>query len=355
MSNIVYLSDYPSSISFGGKEIQMFQYFDFINNNYKNEFNIKLLDFWSLEALQDVDILHLFGHSYWYSTIIPIIKSKFPKIKIVISPTFYKSNELFYTLLSYFSRKFPIPNYFSIIYNVLFFSDIIIINSNAELVQLKRLFPINNNKFQVIYNAIESHFNQFENKNNLNLFLEQFNIEPGYFLSVSFFERRKNTLNLIKAFLNTYHKTKRKLVLIGKNRFDDKIEFTEIDNLIKNNPDKILHVDYLERNSDILKSAYFHSFAHLMPSIIETPGISNLEAAIFGKNLLVGKSKPVEEYFKNYPIYPKSKNFSDIANSILKINSEDPINKELQEFILSNYTIDISISKLVKVYRNLLE
>lgn len=353
--NILYLNDYPLSISFGGKEVQMFQYLDAINKLYNDNCKVQLLDYWSFDAFKDIDILHVFGHSVWYSNTLPILKSKFPHLKIIISPTFYKSSEFLYVTLSYIFQKIPVPNYLSMINKILHFSDAIITNSEAEKVQLHRLFPqINLEKFKTVYNAIESNFNQFNNANNSNLFLTQYKIEPGYFLSVSFFENRKNTLNLIKAYLNTFKQTKKKLVLIGKNRFDNKEKFNEVNDLIARNKEKIIHIDYLERNSDILKSAYLHSFAHLMPSLIETPGISNLEAASFAKNILVGKCKPVEEYFQNFAVYPKSKHYKDIETAILKINSQQSVNLELQNLVLTNYNIENSISKLIEIYKKIL-
>ncbi len=347
MIKVGYLSDFPFFIAFGGKEIQLLSYMERINNgNY--DVKVKLLDLYNMN--EDYDIIHLFGYSNWFYDIVKNIKNNFPNIKIFISPTFYYESENKMYIGSLVSSFCPIPNFF---YYKKFFltnSDLIIVNSNAEKNQLIKLFRISKNKIEVIYNYIESDFFIFENRENIDLFLKKYGFNKDeYFISVAFLDERKNTLRLLKAFLEVYPIVKKKLVLVGKYRFRNNEVKNEVEKLIKNNKDKILHIDYIDRKSDLLKSAYLNCKAHLLPSYLETPGLSTLEAGLFKKPVLVGKCKPVEEYFGNKVVYCDPNSIESIKSGILKVNRQDQ-NIDLFNLIKERYSEKESIEKLVGLY-----
>jgi glycosyltransferase involved in cell wall biosynthesis len=356
---VVYLSDYPFSLSYGGKEIQLLQYYNKIKELDGDKFEIKLLNYWDIESLKEVDIIHFFGYSNWFNDLMTTVKSKYKNIKIVVSPTYYISNIFRFKILSKIFRKFPIPNYFSYKNSLFSSSDTIICNSNSEVKQMTQLFPaIDKRKFVVLHNAVEESFTTFSDEKNKLLFCQEYNIGPGYLLSVSFFDSRKNTLNLIKAFLEVKDKIKNKLVLIGQNRYSNPKEYIQIAKLITQNRDSILHIPYLERNSDILKSAYYNCKIHIMPSLIETPGISNLEALLFGKPIIVGYCEPVFEYFGNKSEYVNPKSIKDISNAIAKVSrkkEKDAISFDNMntQFIQDNYLLEQVIKKLKEIYRDL--
>jgi glycosyltransferase involved in cell wall biosynthesis len=54
--------------------------------------------------------------------------------------------------------------------------------------------------------------------------------------------------------------------------------------------------------ADVLK-LMLASQVHVCPSLFETPGLANIEAAAMGCKLALGDSKPVREYFKDEAIY----------------------------------------------------
>jgi len=95
-------------------------------------------------------------------------------------------------------------------------ADLILPNSYAEKRQLTSIFGEPAGKIEVLYNRVpeldESIADQSE--------LQKRGLEPyKYFLSISHIEPRKNTLNLIKAFLKFAQTSPDfKLVLIGKLR-----------------------------------------------------------------------------------------------------------------------------------------
>lgn len=354
---IAFLSDYPFSISFGGKEIQMLQYHKLINDNYYEEFEIKLVDYWNLNEFQDINIVHFFGYSNWYNDLTTALRSKYPKLKILISPTYYLNNLKLHKFASSCFNYFPIPNYYS--YKRRLFDNVtkIICNSNSEINQIKRLFPKIESKFELIYNSIEESFIEFSDNKNSDLFCNEYQIDKNYLLSVSFFDQRKNTIKLIKSFLKFAKNFNTSLVLIGQNRYSNPKEFDEVFKLMNSNKNLIRHIPYLERNSDMLKSAYLNCKAHIMPSYLETPGISNLEAGYFSKPIIVGDCKPVREYFKNYALYVNPHSIDNISNKISEVfNYKEieivEIGDDLNKLITNSYQLNNSIKKLLEIYRN---
>ena len=347
--NVAYIGDYPFSIAFGGKEVQMLTYEAMINKQYSAEIRIIRFDPWDKEMLQNLDIIHLFGHNTWFYDLAKPLKTE-RNIKIINSPTFYVSNYNTMKAASLVSNLIPIPNYFS--YKKGFFHqcDSIIVNSLDEKNQIQCLFGVDlGKKIKVVYNSIERDYKEFREISNINCFLNKYSLDPGYLLCVAFLDERKNTIKLIQAFLSCYQEIRKKLVLIGDYRFllDSNRRITQ--KLIDDNHDKVIHIPYINRYDDLLKSAYYHCSAHLLPSILETPGLSNLEALYFNKPILVGKCKPVEEYFHEYAIYCDQSSRHGIMKGIKEIVSISN-NNEYSSLVEKKYLLDNNTTKLKDIY-----
>ena len=168
-------------------------------------------------------------------------------------------------------------------------------------------------------------------------------------------DERKNSISMIKAFLDVYKNINKKLVIIGSFRFNKKENAYFAKKLIEENRDKIIHIPYLDRNKnlDLLKSAYLNCAYHFLPSFIETPGIANLEALFFGKNIIVGDCKPVREYFKEKAIYCDPKNIESIKEALLKCDSLPYYNPENVKFVKDNYIYSVIIKRLMEIYLSL--
>lgn len=347
---IVYLSDFPFSIATGGKEVQLLNYMKFLNIYYKEHITVKLLDYFNKN--ENYDIIHLFGYSNWYYDIVKTLKANSPYVKIVISPNFYYKNSTKMKVSSIISNLLPIPNFFSYKRFFLKKSDIIIVNSASEEKQLTSLFNLENEKVLVIPNFIESNFEIFEDNSKILIFKEIYNLDK-YILSVGHLDERKNTINLIKAFIEAYDEIGIKLVIIGDYRFRDKTKKEFLEKLIENNKDKILHIPKVTRD-DLLKSAYYNCEAHVLPSYLETPGLSSLEAALFKKNILVGDCEPVREYFLNFAIYCNPKDINSIKRGILEVIKNKTNILSLYNHVKNNYTEKQIIPRLFKLYSDLL-
>lgn len=346
---VVFLSDFPFSIATGGKEVQLLNYKKFLNNNYNEYITVKLLDYFNED--ETYDIIHLFGYSNWYYDLVKTLKANFPNIKIVISPNFYYKDHIKMKLTSTLSKFIPIPNFFSYKKFFLKNSDKIVVNSFSEKKQLISLFNIEEEKICVIPNFVESNFEVFKDDSNVLLFKKTYNVD-NYLLCVGHLDERKNTINLVRAFLEVYKEIKIKLLIIGDYRFRDRSKREFLENLIKKNKEKIIHIPSIPRD-DLLKSAYYNCKAHVLPSFLETPGLSNLEAALFKKNILVGDCEPVREYFLNYAVYCNPKCISSIKRGILQVIREENRALLLYKHIKSNYTEKQVIPKLFRLYTEL--
>src|SRR6266568_1936673 len=139
MLQITYLTEYPFSIAFGGKEVQMKSYEDYINCN-DHGFKVTKLDYWEKNAFDDVAIIHIFGFTNWYYNLISAIKAKNQNVKIFIASRLYKLCIL--------------PNYITYKKFILDNSDTIIVNSESEMKQYVKYFGKHlKNKIAIIPNA----------------------------------------------------------------------------------------------------------------------------------------------------------------------------------------------------------
>ncbi len=192
---------------------------------------------------------------------------------------------------------------------------------------------------------------------NKNIFIEKYNLSPNsYILSVGMMDERKNTINMIKAFLSVYHIVKKKLVIIGGFRFAKESNTKEFLKILNENSDKIIHIGFIDKNKnlDMLRSAYYNCAYHLLPSYIETPGIVNIEALYFGKNIIVGSCAPVKEYFGDIAIYCNPKDVNSIAKAISKADELPYYNEKNMNLVREKYIYSKIINQLIDVYEELL-
>src|SRR6266568_3689918 len=153
MLQITYLTEYPFSIAFGGKEVQMKSYEDYINCN-DHGFKVTKLDYWEKNAFDDVAIIHIFGFTNWYYNLISAIKAKNQNVKIVISPTHYYTNKVKIFIASRLYKLCILPNYITYKKFILDNSDTIIVNSESEMKQYVKYFGKHlKNKIAIIPNA----------------------------------------------------------------------------------------------------------------------------------------------------------------------------------------------------------
>ncbi len=346
---IAYISDLPWYLGFGGREVQMLKYAEYLSKNHGVQ--VIFPNYYDKKIDDDVKLFHFFGYSNWYSGLISIIKNK-KKAKVIISPTFYHERTFYLKLAKFYSRFCFIPNYFSYKRQLFQFSDMVVANSKNESYFLQQLFDIPEKKTAVVYNAVDKDFNSISREDS-DVFIKAYNIEPGYILSVSAITERKNTLNSIRSFLAVSDRINKKLVIIGDYQCTQIGFQKNIERLINENKDKILHISHLPPSSAILKSAYSNCAVHFLPSFIETPGLSNLEAALFNKPIVVGDCRPVREYFQDYITYCNPRSITDIGNKLL-IALNTPVHTATADYIRNNFTWDIVADEINRIYQKVL-
>jgi glycosyltransferase involved in cell wall biosynthesis len=345
---IKYFSDYPYSIAFGGKEIQSNQYYSKLNG----VFEISYLDYFDKAALDNVDIIHFFGHSAIFYSYANHLKLKYPKIKIVWSPTFYTTRFLAYYITAIIASKLPFQNIFRDLRGMSKLADAVIVNSYPERDQLALLFRADLAKTKVVFNAVEDLFAEEKLSEGSDL---QPLFNGDYILSVGFFDERKNTIGLLKAFLRSGASKIGKLVLVGSPRFSNQDIASEFDKILNENPETIIDFGYLNRDSEALQSLYKYAKFHALVSFLETPGISNIEALFHGKNILVGDCSPVRSCFGDYATYCNPNSIQSITKNIDKCFSSDLAGGDaILDFALSKFSLNSVSDKISSIYRRVL-
>lgn len=335
---IKFLNDLPLSVAFGGKEQQMMDYFSSLKNN---GLDVSMFDFNNQNEFDNVDILHLFGEGGLISDIIKFVKINNIKVKIIVSPSFYRRPYYFYNSLKIL-EKLKIPTWYRYKKNIYQDSDKIIVNSEIEKDYLLKIFRIKKNKINVIYNKVDLNLTVKKDLKNFDL--------KKFFLCVTHLNERKNILNLLKAQKLIYNKYNIKLVLVGKNRFDKTSSYKNFLKIISDNP-SVEYISGLNKKVDKdlkkLNYLYRNCMFHILPSYIESPGISSLEAIAFNKRILVGNFSIVKEYFKDEATYCKFsvKEIYKAINSLLienDFNDKKYSSELLNKISLKNLSIDLN-------------
>lgn len=309
----------PWCLAFGGAEVQARKYVEY---GQKIGLDLDFLDFY--DRSHDFDILHFVGMNYSTSNYAAFARRH--RKKIVISPVYYTSprKELALSLALRLSKSHHIVS-LNIFREALQQADVILPNSYAEQNQINRIFGLTskNNRFEIIYNGVD----RLAERPSPDEFRRQYGILDRYYLCVGMLDQRKNTLGLLKAFISA--NVKEKLVVIGDFRDADQSYNLKVNNLISANRERLKHIPFISSRS-LLMSAYSGAVAHILPSLIETPGLSNLEAQAAGCPIIVGDCQPVREYFQDAAIYVPAGNLSSLVDVIEAYSSGSLISKAVE-------------------------
>ena len=213
-------------------------------------------------------------------------------------------------------------------------SNLLLPNSNSEYHRLEKAYGITQ-KYIAIPNGI-----------NTNLFIpsEKTQRDEHLILCVARIEGRKNQLNLIKALANT----KFNLVLIGSSAINQKKYYQEC---LKFGGPNIRFVDFMEQKD--LLDYYQKAKVHVLPSWFETTGLSSLEAAAMGCNIVITRKGDAEEYFGDYAYYcePDSPESIYVAIENAAKNAVPP---GLRELVIHNYNWEMAAQKTLDGYHQAL-
>jgi glycosyltransferase involved in cell wall biosynthesis len=209
-------------------------------------------------------------------------------------------------------------------------------NSNSEYSRLVQRYKTEQS-YRVIPNGIDSSLFNFagngEEKKDDNLVICVARIEP-----------LKNQLNVIRALNNT----KFKLLIIGAASTNQKRYYEMCKKEATSN---VIFINHLPQHE--LLQYYRKAKVHVLASWFETTGLSSLESAAMGCNIVITDKGDTKEYFGNYAYYCDPESIDSIFTAVTRA-SETAVDKGLQEMIAENFTWEIAAKKTQLAYREIL-
>ena len=173
--------------------------------------------------------------------------------------------------------------------------------------------------YMIVPNAVDDHLFKF------NPLVKK---DPQLILCVARIEGLKNQFNLIRALNNTPYK----LVIIGAPA-PNQVSYYEACRSIA--ADNISFIEHLPQEQ--LVDYYQRAKVHVLASWFETTGLSSLEAAAMGCNIVITDKGDTKEYFDQHAVYCTPSSPDSIYAAVEKA-SQLPINEILQSKITERYT-----------------
>ncbi|MDW8801299.1 glycosyltransferase [Clostridium sp. A1-XYC3] len=183
----------------------------------------------------------------------------------------------------------------------------------------------------VVYNGVEVENDDvplynFKGRHNLN----------NYVLCVGTIDKRKNQLLLAKVCSDLGAQ----LVLVGnigdKNYFNECMKFKNV-----------VYLGFMDNYN--VYNAYRFAKLHVLPSFLETPGLSSLEAAASGCNIVSTIEGCAEEYFKKMALYCNPYDIDSVYESV-RLGMKQNKNCSLKSYVTENYNWDKCIKVLYESY-----
>ena len=162
-------------------------------------------------------------------------------------------------------------------------------------------------------------------------------------LCVARIEGIKNQLNLIKALNNTAFN----LIIIGSPAPNQPAYYRVCKNMAASNVTFINHLSQEE-----LVSYYQKAKVHILPSWFETTGLSSLEAAAMGCNIVITGNGDTKEYFGTHAFYCNPALPADIYHAI-ETAASLPEDDFLRRKILTHYSWEQATIKTMEAYKRI--
>jgi glycosyltransferase involved in cell wall biosynthesis len=178
---------------------------------------------------------------------------------------------------------------------------------------------------------------------NTNTFGQQGNAprDGQLILCVARIEGIKNQLNLIKALNNTSFN----LLLIGSHSPSQTAYYNECRNEAADNIQFINHIPQQQ-----LVAYYQKAKVHILPSWFETTGLSSIEGAVMGCNIVITDKGDAKEYFGSDAFYCDPASPQSILNAVQQASIAG-FNESLRTKILQQYTWQHAAKQTLKAYQ----
>ena len=170
----------------------------------------------------------------------------------------------------------------------------------------------------------------------------------NYILVVSRLIRHKGIHYLIKAYQKI--DTEKKLVIVGPSFYTQDYE-NELKNMAKDNPN-ILFLG--AQQGDILNELYSNSCVFVNPSEQEGLPLAVMEAASFGRPLLLSKIQSHQDMFEDLPFFFRAKSIKDLEDKLkLILNNSYSVYqkaKKIKKYCIENYNWNEVVEKITLRY-----
>lgn len=180
-----------------------------------------------------------------------------------------------------------------------------------------------NKKVEIIYPGVSSQFSTMVNQTKTKIVLQKYHLQPGYFLSVSTLEPRKNLLRFLQAYLKSG--LKEPLVLVGGEGWKNKFVL----DLIKKHQQKIIRLGFV--SDEDLVCLYQQALCLVYPSMYEGFGMPVLEALSCGTPVICSNTSSLPEVGGKAVEYIDPKREEDITVSLIKIEKNKVLRRELSK------------------------
>ena len=208
----------------------------------------------------------------------------------------------------------------------------VFVHAEEEYRQLVKLYHTSP-PFAIVYNGVD-----------LDLFKEADLVqkEQSLVICAARIEGIKNQYNLIRALNNTPYN----LLLIGDPAPNQKSYYSKCKKIAEAN---IAFIDHLPQEQ--LKKYYAKAKVHVLPSWFEICGLSSLEAAAMGCQVVVTRNGYAREYFGASAFYCDPSDTSSIFQAIDAAARTD-FNDLLQKNIILRFNWKITAEKILSIYKN---
>lgn len=270
----------------------------------------------------------------------------FQKLANIISP--YQIGYIKTLIKQFYENRFHkgvykmlFKGYYGLMKEIVDNTDVFLPNSISEMNRVASEFKLKKYTFVDIPNAIDKTVFSGEETSTQNKFAKY----QDCILCAARIEGRKATLNLVKAVKGTDYK----LVLVGKESQNQK---KYVEQVHKEAGENVFFLGAIPH--DDLRDLYKVAKVHALVSWMETPGLSSLEAAAMGCNIVVTTKGDTRDYFEDFAFYCEPDDTNSIKKAIDSAFTE-PVNPLLKQKILNNYTWEKTAAETYKAYQKILK
>src|SRR5450432_2656040 len=219
------------------------------------------------------------------------------------------------------------------IHEIITKATLILPNSSSEYIRLKQIYGCQTNHI-VIPNAVDG---------NLFRFNKDAKKDPKLVICIARIEGIKNQLNLIRAINNTSFQ----LLIIGAPAPNQPAYYQMCREEALGNIRFIEHIPQEE-----LVAYYQKAKVHVLPSWFETTGLSSLEAAAMGCNIVITRKGDASEYFNELAFYCDPESVQSIFQAVDRA-AKAQIPSALSALVIEKYNWAIAARKKLEAYREI--